>query len=272
MNNWIVIALILLTKIGFSQDEFDVTWQKKMIYSIGEDEVWSVDGLENIYLSNNGQINKYDSTGALMFTQSIKSFGRMTQLIPVNRMNLIHFSEEQQTLCFFETTLTNVDDCIDLSDENIENATLVCGSSQPDKVWVLDNLDSRLILLSIKSRAQQQELKNLRGVLDIEEITQILERGNRLFLLDPAKGVYMFDMYGTLLEFIPQESIQQLDANEQTLFTLSENKLQIYSIKTGESFYVKLPVDGVLEFSFRNRYFFFRSATDVHKYELQLSE
>ncbi|MDX2360508.1 MAG: hypothetical protein QNK23_06860 [Crocinitomicaceae bacterium] len=274
MNKTILITLLLaLSGHGFSQeDTFAFEWKEKMSYPIGEDEVWSVDVLENFYVSDRGLINKYDSLGTLRFSQSIKSFGRMTQLVPVSTMKLIHFSEEQQTLCYFDNTLTNIDDCIDLSDEDIENATLVCASNQPNKVWILDNLNSRLILLSLKNAEQRQELKNLRGVLNIEEVTQILQRSTRLFLLDPLKGVYVFDMYGTLLEFIPQESIQQLDANEHTLFTLTKDNMRIYSIKSGESTTLKLPIDGVLEFSYQNRCFFFRTATDVHKYELQISE
>jgi len=268
----IVCFCCLHVLLHAQSDSIDYKWRKKMSYKIGEGEVWSTDGLENFYVSKNGLINKYDSVGALKFSQSIKSLGRMTQMIPVNTMKLVHFSEEQQTLCYFDNTLSAMSDCIELSDKGIVNAVLVSASNQPNKIWVLDNLNSKLVLLGLDNQRQPQEILNLRGVLDIENISQIVEKNSRLYLLDREKGAYIFDLYGSLLEFIPKKSIQQLDANEQTLFTLEGNSLYIRSLQTGESFSVKLPVEGVYELVYRNRCFFFRTDSAVHKFELQFSE
>ncbi len=152
------------------------------------------------------------------------------------------------------------------------SAELVCGSGQPNKVWVLDNINSTLHLLSLDNLSQSQEIGNLRGVLDINNVTQIRERYNRLYVLDKLKGVYVFDLYATLIEYIPGESIQQLDAFEATLFTVSDKTLFVRSLKTGEQFSIKLPVNGVSEVNYRNQFFYFRSNGNVHKYELQFSE
>ena len=192
-------------------DSISYEWNKKMSYKIGEGEVWSIDGLENFYVSQNSLINKYDSVGVLKFSQSIKSLGRMTQIVPVNTMKLVHFSEEQQTLCYFDNTLSSMSDCIELSDKGIVNAVLVSASNQPNKIWVLDNLNSKLVLLALDNQSQPQEILNLRGVLDIEKISQIVEKNSRLFLLDQEKGAYVFDLYGSLIEFIPK-------CSEHTIF------------------------------------------------------
>lgn len=270
----LTITFFLLTYFyGCAQDDsIAYTWKKETRYSIEDSEVWSVDGLENFYVSKNGQIEKYDSVGVLKFSQSIKSLGRMSQMVPVNTMKLVHFSEEQQTLCYFDNTLSLMGDCIDLTIEGIVNAALVSKSNQPNKIWILDDLNSRLLLLSLDNLNQPQELINLSGILNINRIEQIAERGNRLFLLDQKKGVYIFDLYGSLLDFVPLESIQQLDANDETLFTLKNDMLVIRAISTGDSFSVKLPVGKVLEFAYRNRSFFFRTKKSVHKFELQFSE
>lgn len=263
---------MLIVGFSFGQDSLDYTWKKIQSYPIADDEVWVVDVLENIYISDNGLINKFDSSGVLWFSQSIKSLGNTTQLIPVNSMKLIHFSEEQQTLCYFDNTLTSMNECVDLTDQDVISAELVCGSSQPNKVWVLDNLNSTLNLLSLDKLRQTQEVKNLRGVLDLDEVTQIKERFNRLFLLDKSKGVYVFDLYATLIQFIPGESIQQLEAFENTLFTVHGNLLNVRSLLTSDNFDVELPVDNVSEIGYQNQFFYFRSNGNVHKYELQFSK
>ena len=255
--------------VSFTQDSLSYSWKEVMSYKVAECETWTVDLLENIYVSDGGMVHKYDSSGVIMFSQSIKSLGNTTHLIPVNTMKIIHFSEEQQTLCYFDNTLSSMNDCIDLTREKIVSAEFVCGSSQPNKVWVIDNLNSTLSLLSLDNLQQRQEVGNLRGILDINNITQIRERYNRLFVLDKSKGIYVFDIYATLIEFIPRKNIQHFDASEGTLFTVSDKTLFVRSLVTGEEFGIHLPIDGVFEMNYRNQFFFLRSKGNVHKYELQ---
>ena len=199
IRGFIVIVFVAVASVVFSQDDLSFTWHNEINYEIGERETWSVDGLLNVYISKNGAIDKYDSVGTLKFSQSIKALGKMTQLVPINTMKLVHFSEEQQTLCFLDNTLSTLDDCIELIDKNVINASYISSSNQPNKVWVLDNLNSRLLLIPLEGNSQQQEIQNLKGILAIESITQIIERGNNLLVLDPEKGVYVFDMYGLSL-------------------------------------------------------------------------
>ena len=257
---------------SFGQDSIVPIWEESKIFSISVNEVWTIDAFENVYISHKGSINKFNSGGDLMFTQSIKSLGRMKQLSTINTMKLVHFSEEQQTLCYFDNTLTSMGDCLDLIDKDILNASFICSSSQPNKIWILDNVNSKLMLLSLDNTNQSQELKNLKGVLNIEQITQILESSNRLYVLDKNKGVYIFDMYGTLIQHIEEESIQQLAANEQTLFTLENGMLGVHTKNNKANFHVKLPIEGVVEMVYRNQHFYLRNAIGVHKYALQFSE
>ncbi len=268
-----IIAMLLSSWIlAQPEDSLTYQWSLKRTYAIEPDGVWSVDGLENVYISDFGLINKFDSAGVLKFSQSIKSLGRMTQLVPVNTMKLIHFSEEQQTLCYLDNTLSPLDDCIDLSMEGVVNAGLVSESSQPNKIWVLDNLNSRLLLLPLDNVYQLQEVANLRGVLDISNVSTLKERNNHVLLVDEDKGIYIFDLYGSLLEFIPGKNILDVDANEQMLFTLRKEGMDVRSFSTGEKIRIDLPVSGITGFSYRNRFFFFRTGKTVYKFALQFSE
>ena len=272
MKQFLFVLFMVSLSVSFAQDSLSYSWGKVRSYSVLEGETWAVDLLENMYISDGGMIHKYDSSGRLRFSQSIKSLGGTTHLIPVNAMKLIHFSEEQQALCYFDNTLSSMNNCIDLSRKKIVSAELVCGSSQPNKVWILDNLNSTLHLLSLENSLQSQEVGNLQGVLDINNITQIRERCNTLFVLDKIRGVYVFDLYATLIEFIPGENIQQLDASDGMLFTVSNKTLFVRSLVTGEQFKIKLPVDEVGEIRYRNQFFYLRSKGIIHKYTLQLSK
>ena len=75
-----------------------------------------------------------------------------------------------------------MDDCVELSDEGVINASLVSGSSQPNKIWVLDNLNSTLSLFSLDKLIQEQQISNLKGTLNIENISDIKEHGSRVVI------------------------------------------------------------------------------------------
>lgn len=269
------VITFLVVSIGFlsvSQDSLGYEWKELQSYPVHKNETWHIDVLEYYFASDNGTINKYALDGTLMFSQSIKSLGQIKDFVSINTSKLIHFSEEQQTLCYFDNTLTELDDCVNLADEGLVNVTLISASSQPNKVWVFDRFNSRLLLLSLNGLNQQQEVMNIIGTLDIKEVSQIKERGNRLFVVDPTKGVYIFDVYGSLIEFVPETGVIQIDAHEKAMFTLHENKLNVRFFDSGKTEAVNLPIPEITGFMYRNQHFFFKVNETVHKFELQISK
>ena len=269
------LILLLIVFFGFytkAQDSINYSWNERILYPIDSTEVWTVDALGNVYISSAGVISKIDSAGVFKFGQSIKSLGKMEQLIPINTMKLVHFSAEQQTLCYFDNTLTQTSDCLELSDREIVNAKLVSASSRSDQIWVFDNLNSTLVLLSVDGTSQTQKIENLRGVLNINNITQIIERNNHLYLLDSEKGVYIFDLYGSLIDFKAVEGVRSIDAYENTLFMLTESELKIVLLSDGSLLSTKLPDGNFHELKYINQFFYLRSLSNVHKFTLQISE
>ena len=161
-----------------------------------------------------------------------------------------------------------MDDCIDLAEEDIVNASIVCSSDQPNKIWVLDNLNLTLNLLSLDGLNQSQQIRNLKGILDMDNIVQMKESGNRLYLLDKSKGIYIFDMYGSLLEFVEEKSIQHFEVVGSTLFTLIDNSVHIHALDRDEFILVNLPLEDVIELRAENQLVYLRTKSNVHKYSL----
>ena len=273
MSKLIGLFVIFLSVLNVSaQDSLGYRWNELQSYPCKPGEVWHLDVLEYYFTSDNGTINKYGIDGNLMFSQSIKSLGQIKDFVSINTSKLIHFSEEQQTLCYFDNTLAKMDDCIDLTDEGLMYVTMISASSQPNKVWAYDSFNSRLLLLSMNRLNQQQEIMNILGTIDIKEISQIKERGNRLFIVDPTKGVYVFDLYGSLIEFVPEIGVIQVDAHEKAMFTLHKYKIKVRFFDSGKSEDVVLPMAYISGFMYRNQHFFFRENETVHKFELQIFE
>lgn len=201
----------------------------------------------------------------------------MTQLIPINSMKLVYFSEEQQTLCYLDNTLTQTDDCLELIDQNIFNAKLIGKSARADMIWVFDNVNSRLVLLPLEHGQQmKQEISNIKGTLNMKEIEQIMENGSWLYILDDAGNFTVLDIYGTLQDFSKMPGLLEFEIQSNIAYWLFRDTLKIRDLRVMEvplsELQLDLPLEGVYEFRFINKNFFFRSAKGVHKFTLQINK
>jgi hypothetical protein len=241
-------------------------WKPMGEYSIGKSEVWSTDILGNVYVTNRKAIDKYDSTGIQKFSQSVKSFGKVAEIRPVNTMKLVLFSEDQQILCWMDNTLTLGEECIDLSKFDIGLATHVAASGQPDKLWVVDQLNSKLLLLDLGRSNQSQEIKNLKGILNMSDVQGISEVNNELFLLDNKGVIYRFDLYGSLIGSYEFEGVKGFAVKDDALVVLTENTLLIKHLSDEHKTNISVPIGAVDEFRISGSYFYFRTENKILKY------
>lgn len=241
-------------------------WKPEGEYAIGKNEVWSTDILGNVYLTDRKVIEKYDSTGIQKFSQSVKSFGKVTEIRPVNTMKLVLFSEDQQILCWMDNTLTLGEECIDLSRFGIGLATHVAASGQPEKLWVVDQLNSKLLLLDLGRSNQSQEVKNLKGILNMSEVREISEVNNELFLLDNNGVIYRFDLYGSLVGKYEYDGVKGYAVRDDALIVLTDSSLLIKHLSDEHSSIISVPIGAVDEFRISGAYFYFRTENKILKY------
>lgn len=260
--------------LGFVASTQDsISWSEKAKFVIDTSDIWTADVLANVYITKKEVIHKYDSTGTLKFSQSQKSIGRLSSLHPINTMKLVVFSEEQQIFCFLDNTLTPYESCIDLSDYTIGNASLITVSSQPNKFWVYDQLNSRLHLLSLIQSEQSQEVENLRGILNSIQISSMLEQNNLLYLVDTIKGVFILDMYGSLVNTYKKSGIKEIQADSKYLYLLvNDGSISIVDLETNSEKTIACPFKNTIEFRKNGKYYYFRSKTEIIKYQLLFVE
>lgn len=237
---------------------------------LGKGSFFTVDNLNNIYYTKGQSLVKVDSVFTPKFKQSIKSLGDSRQLAAVNSMKLVHFSWQQQTLCFFDNTLTQSEDCIDLFELGLNNVTQIASSQRPNRLWVYDEVNSILTLLNTDDVTASVQLVNLSGILEIDSCARIMERNNKLFLLDPTNGIFIFDQFGSLLERVEEKGVKAIEVHKKSLLFLKEKELVAYDLQSGEQFNMDLPVDNVSALTVRDNFFYLRSGQIVHKFRLQL--
>lgn len=266
----LLLALFVFLGISARSQDSLSKWILVRTYALDSDAIWNADILENVYVVHNRMITKYDSSGTKKFSQSIKSIGEVKEIMPINTMKLMLFSEEQQVLCLMDNTLTMSEELIDLSEYGITSATLATTSSQPEKIWVLEQLNSRLLLLDLSGKMQFQEVKNLKGIINLSEINGMIELNNHLFLI--GRGVfYEFDRYGTLLNMIELSHFNESNVvcvpSEERIFCVRKNELSVLDISDGKKMSsIMLPMDEILEFKKIGNLYYFRTADKILKY------
>lgn len=265
----ILIYSILCTFFVHSQG---LEWKLIQTYPISKEDVWTVDGIGNVITTKRDQLTKYGADGTILFEQSQKSFGRLDKIEPFNTLKFVAFSEQQQTLCFFDNSLTVMDHCIELADFDIINAVQFATSGQSDKMWVFDQVNSTLRLLSLNGLNQDQGIKNLMGILNSETISQMIEIENKLFFVDTTTGVYMFDLYGTLINKIEKKDLKWVQFKNDNVLMLCDSGFIIYNYITTKEEKIALPTGDFYEFNFDGNSIYFRSESTIQKFEFLLSE
>jgi hypothetical protein len=258
--------LILFPLISVSQDS--IVWNFKWETEILQNPVWNIDSFENLIVSEKDNLKKYDSLGVKKFTQSNKLFGTISLIDPSNLMKILLFSEQQQLISYIDNTLSQQQENIDLSNFDLSYVTLVSTSGQADKFWVYDQDNSKILFIA-KNTLQRQKIENLVGLLGCQDIIQLFEQNNYLYLIDKKKGIYQFDIYGSLTDYWENTGIIWTVIEGDNAFLLKNKNLQVLNLKNHTLENFNLPKEDIQQFRKWRNDFYFGSKNQIQKYSLE---
>lgn len=261
----VTISFLLLLFNGMSQVNF--TWKELWTVTTSPNSVATIDAYNNLYYIHQETLYKVDSVGKRRFNQSDKSWSRIAAIDTRNPMKLMLFSESQQVIEYLDNTLTKQQDFIDLNEEGFSFVTKMTSSSQPDKVWLFDSDNSRLVLFS-KNIVQRQQIDNIYGLLNVGDVTQIVEFNNQLFVVDDTKGIFVLDRYGTLMNFIEIKGIQQIQLEGDILYYLQKGELYFYNLQNKDTSVITVPIADVKHFFKNGIRFYLQTDNQINAYQI----
>lgn len=232
------IVFLCLSFICFSQIELKLnrTYEAKT-------KQFRVDPLGYVIWFDHDAVYKMDTTGVQLFQQSLKAYGDITDMDVISPMKYLLFFREQQAIGFFDNTFTPYQQRTRLSNLDVSYATLLCYSMQFDRFWIFDQDNSKLIQFNSDGK-KSIETENLNGLIGIQEPVQMLERFGNLYVVDSGRGVYIFDVFGALVNFIEIKGVEWIQVNENNIFYLEKGHFCGYNFKTKSKFSVALSFDG----------------------------
>jgi hypothetical protein len=215
----LLFSLILLFPIwGHTQQ----VWKELWHLDVDSTAIWDIDPIHQSIIYQNQNIQKRDAKGQIMLQESIKSVGNIEKIDAQNPLKIVLFSEDQQSVCFLDNALALQGDCIYLSDLNVSLAASVSASIQTDRIWIYDEPNSKIELITLRN-GQGQLVQNVKGLLNMKSIVNIQEIDNRLYLFDEQNQVAWFDQFGNFIDVAtlpPNKPIYPI----QDYFLIAEGK------------------------------------------------
>jgi hypothetical protein len=233
-------------------------------------DIWNIDNLGNLYVIQNNSISKLDSSGKQTYSQSIKSLGRISEIEPINAMKLVLFSEEQQSICFMDNTLSVNGNCKYFDAFDVKNAKLIATSNRPNLIWVLDEYRSTIRLIDIVNDKIIQRVENMKGILnESSDFVDLTEKNNFLYLTLANGKVYQFDQM--LSETgIQLDNFAQISSNKEELaFYLKDNQFTIMNLSSNETKSINFLEKNVIDFKIQGDFLYFRSERIISNYSVK---
>ena len=109
------------------------------------------------------------------------------------------------------------------------------------KLWMLDQADNSL--KKVEVRASQVEVEivvDSASIGDVEAFTTMREYQNFLFLLNPFKGLYIFNSLGKHIKTIESAGIKNFNFLGEELYFLVGGKLGFFNLFTTETRYMNV--------------------------------
>jgi hypothetical protein len=238
MKKRITCLLIIFHQLVLAQSQ----WEEKWSIPCDSTTVWDIDQANNSFVYSQNNLIKRDGNGKKISEQSIKSIGEITKIDASNTFKIAVFSENQQQICFLDNALAIQNECIELTSFDIHYAETFSYTAQNDRLWVYDQLNSTLKLITLESM-KQQKIQNLRSLIQFTAIDQLFERNNELYLVTDNKKIHHFDVFGSYLGTVIVPNSHWIQAWKDGFLSATANEINYVesSLTSSIPFFLMLP-------------------------------
>lgn len=168
-----------------------------LVFRIQAQSNFMCDALGNTYDVQPDHVFKYSSNFDLEYRLSTLQYGTSAQLDLTNPLVPFLFFQDQGSLVFFDNMLNVLEDPVFLNERFQGQITCVAGS-KGDALWLYD-VNSSTLIRTDRQFGLLSKSANLSYLLKEElQPIQIIESGQRVYVIDPFKGIFIFSLFGTL--------------------------------------------------------------------------
>ncbi len=180
----------------------DSVWVQKWAIPASDVQFFFTDHLLQSYLLTPAQeLIKYGPDGVEQFRYNNRRLGTLARVDASNAFNLLLYYPDYQTALTLDRTLNKTGEWSLLSFGFL--SVPVVATSADNQLWLYDAADQRLKKIGADGVVLVQS-DNLMQVLGYSlQPACLLDRGNLIYLSDPARGIIVFDAIGQYHYTIP---------------------------------------------------------------------
>ncbi len=218
-----------------------ITAQEKIATLKGGGDGFAIDHLGYVYLVQGDELRQYNATGKIRYRYSDKNLGRITSLDVSSSLKPVLFYRDLSRMVVLDNTLSVQGSPVSLQEHDLDQAILMCPSVN-DHYWFFDQRTMGLIRTN-RSFREKQATGNLVQALGTSlDPVSMQEHNSKLYLNDPEKGLFLFDIYGTFLQQIPIQGILDFQVVNNKLLYTSEKGFFAYNMRSFAEQRITLPV------------------------------
>ena len=154
---------------------------------------------------------------------------------------------------------------------DVSYATLVCYSEQYNRFWIYDQDNSRLTLFD-PNGSVVRTVENLAGLIGIQNPCQLLEKNGTVYIVDENRGVYLFDMFGTMINFYEIPNLHWIQADEHNIYYVSDQKLHSKNIQFGSEYIAEEDISFETTFRISRDLLYFKKAGEIDIFKIILKK
>jgi len=189
----------------------------------------AVDNLDNLYiLSSTGQVKKFGPKGdSIGVFNGVRNFGKLYSIDVTNPLKPLLFYKDLSNIVVLDRFLANRAS-INLRQFNILQPTAI-GLSYDNNIWVFDQFDYKLKKIDDAGNLLSQT-DDFRMLFNQSFAPQkIINQDGFVYLADTAKGIFVFDNYGTFKRKILLKDWRTIDVWKGMIVRLSQDAIIVYN-------------------------------------------
>lgn len=195
-------------------------------------ESFTVNNLGELYIINtNNQLKKLDSDGdSVGVFNMVTKFGRLSYVEAQNPWRTLLYYKNFSTIVLLDKYL-NLLTNINLRKQNIFLVKAVT-ISYDNNIWLFDEQDSKLKKIDDAGKILFESV-DFRLLFDsVPSPEQIIDRAGFVYLYDPAKGMYIFDYYGSFKNKLTFLNWKDFTVIEKNIYGYDDKNFYSYAINS----------------------------------------
>lgn len=225
------IAIFFLVAVCNAQSQ-DSSFFKPAKTVEGEFVDFTVDNLGNYYLlSKDNQLKKLNNRGDSMGVfNDVRRYGKLYSIDVTNPLKVLLYYKNFSTIVVLDRFL-NIVNTIDLRKQNIFQVKAIA-QSYDNNIWLYDEQNNKLKRIGEMGEVIFETV-DLRIIFDeVPSPTNIFDHDGFVYLYDPEKGFYVFDIYGSFKTKISYKGLRDVTVIGKTILGIENKSIIAYTTGT----------------------------------------